>query len=107
MYFLIVIILFACKKDNSLPWQIGGDLPMSKVVVDVDQPKHIKICSDEYKNIGFPINVNISYDDQKYYGLIEGLCITLHAKKVTVKFATPSSGKMAKGTYEVIESKKL
>ncbi len=100
---LLMMLLIACKNESSQQWEIGGHFPMKRVLVDLDQPKDIKICSDEYKNIGFPVNVNIDYDDQRYYGLIEGLCITVRAKKLTVKFATPSSGKKARGTFEILQ----
>ena len=102
-FILVATVLVGCEKDLSQKWQIGGKSPMISTLVDIEEPKKIKICSDEYKNIGFPINVNIDYDDKSYYGLIEGLCITVLAKKLTVRFATPSSGKMAKGTFEILE----
>jgi len=75
---------------------------MSKVIIDEESSKQVKICSDKYKNIGFPVNVNIDYDDETYFGLIEGLCITVNAKKIKIRFATPSSGKRAEGTFEVL-----
>lgn len=78
-------------------------MPMSKTLTELDEPKNIKICSDQYKQISFPLHLHIDYDDQRYYGLIEGLCITVNARKVEVKLATPSSGKMARGTFEILE----
>ena len=96
-------MLFGCKNDAAQEWQIGKGFPMRKTLVELDEPRNIKICSDEYKHIGFPINLHIDYDDQRYYGLIEGLCITVNAKVVKVKIATPSSGKMARGTFEILE----
>lgn len=99
---LVIGLLIGCN-DRSQPWQLGGDMPMSKTLAELDEPKNIKICSDKYKHISFPLSLHIDYDEQRYYGLIEGLCITVNAKKVKVKFATPSSGKMAQGTFEILE----
>lgn len=98
-------ILCACEKqNNSQSWRIGKDQPMSKILVELDSPKNIKICSDEYKHISFALVLHIKYDDKKYYGLLEGVCITVNAKIVKVKFANPSSGKMARGTFEILDS---
>ena len=95
--------LFACKDDNAQVWKIGKDQPMSKTLVELESPKNIKLCSDEYKHISFPLVLHIDYDENRYYGLLEGLCITVHAKTLKIKFANPSSGKMARGTYEILE----
>ena len=102
--FISIILFTACKEDNSQSWVIGKDQPMSKVLVDVDTPKKIKICSDEYKHISFPLVLHVDYDDSRYYGLLEGVCITVNAKKLRVKFANPSSGKVARGTFEILDS---
>ena len=108
---LIYILLFclsllscAEKPDHSKPWKIGGKHGMSNVIVNQAKAMDVKICSDYYKDIGFSTNINIDYDDQTFFGLIEGLCITVHAKKVRIRFATPSSGKRAEGTFEILES---
>jgi len=101
----LICMLCACEKhDNSQVWQIGKDQPKSKTLLELDSPKKIKICSDEYKHISFPLVLHVIYDDKKYYGLLEGVCITVHAKTLKVKFANPSSGKMARGTYEILGS---
>jgi len=76
---------------------------MAKVIVDLEHAADIKVCADKYKDIGFSTNINVDYDSQTYFRLIEGLCITLNAKKVRVRFATPSSGKRAEGTYEILK----
>jgi len=106
LFALIVLSISACTEvsENIQPWNIGGDHGVAKVIVDLDSAKNIKICSDKYKNIGFATNINIDYDDKTYFRLIEGLCITIHAKKVRVRFATPSSGKRAEGTFEILDS---
>lgn len=105
LFALIILSLFACKEapDNTQIWKIGGKHGMSKVIINQDEAADIKICSDKYKDIGFSTNINIDYDDKTYFRLIEGLCITIHAKKVRVRFATPSSGKRAEGTFEILE----
>ena len=102
--FAVILFFAACKEDKAQTWKIGKDQPMSKVLVELDSPKNIKICSDEYKHISFPLVLHVDYDDNRYYGLLEGVCITVHAKKLRVKFANPSSGKMARGTFEVLDS---
>ena len=99
----VIYSLTACE-DNVQTWRIGKDQPMSKILVELDMPKNIKICSDEYKHISFPLVLHVDYDDNRYYGLLEGVCITVHAKKLSVKFANPSSGKMARGTFKVLDS---
>ena len=105
--FLVTICLSVCAcndvSDNTELWKIGGKHGMSKIIFEEDQPVDIKICSDKYKDIGFSTNINIDYDDKTYYGLMEGLCITINAKKVKVRFAAPSSGKRAEGTFEILE----
>jgi len=105
--FTIIILIFCSCNDNSKNlqvWEIGGKHGMSKVIFEQDQAADIKFCSDKYKDIGFSTNINIDYDENTYYRLFEGLCITINAKKVRVRFATPSSGKMARGTFEILDS---
>ena len=100
-----VFILLSCNDNaNVMQWRIGKDQPKSKTLLELDSPKNIKICSDEYKHISFPLVLHVIYDDKKYYGLLEGVCITVHAKTLKVKFANPSSGKMARGTFEILDS---
>ncbi len=100
---VIIFSLAACKEEsNASIWKIGGKHGMSNIIFDQEQAEAIKICSDFYKDIGFSTNVNVDYDGKTFFGLIEGLCITLHAKKVRIRFATPSSGKRAAGTFEVL-----
>jgi hypothetical protein len=104
---LLVMIVFtslllACNEKHATFWQIGGNLAKHKTLVNSNQLKKVKVCSDYYKNIGFPVHLNIHYDDKIYYGLLEGLCITVQAKKVDVRFANPASGKVAKGTFEIL-----
>lgn len=103
--FLVTILICGCGKDSvdSINWKIGENLPKHKIIVDSQELKKVKVCSEEYKNVGFPVHLNITYDQKTYFGLLEGLCISVHAKKIKVEFASPSSGKMARGTYEVLE----
>ena len=106
IFVLIILALISCQEtsDNKQPWKIGGDYGMSKIIVNQDEATDVKICSDKYKDIGFSTTINIHYDGKTYYRLIEGLCVTIHAKKASVRFATPSSGKRAEGTFEILES---
>ncbi len=99
---LVSGLLVGCN-DNLIHWQIGGNLAKHKILVESQELRDIKVCSDEYKNIGFPVHLNIKYDQNTYYGLLEGLCITVRAKTVKLEFASPSSGKMARGTFEILE----
>ncbi len=104
---LVSIVTSACinePKKNIQDWQIGSNTSVLKVIFEQDEAARVKVCSDEYKDIGFSTNINIDYDDNTYFRLIEGVCITIKAKKITVRFATPSSGKRARGTYEVLDS---
>ena len=98
----ICVLSCSVDKSNEQLWKIGSNTSMNKVIIDQENSKNVKICSDKYKNIGFPVNVNIDYDDKTYFGLIEDLCITVNAKKIRIRFATPSSGKRAEGTFEIL-----
>lgn len=100
---LALIFLLAACEDNAQIWKLGKDQPMKKTLVELSAPKNIKICADEYKHISFPLVLHVDYDDNRYYGLIEGVCITVHAKILKVKFANPSSGKVAIGTFEILD----
>ena len=104
IFIITILIVCACNDESKTIqiWEIGGKHGMSKIIFEQDQSENLKICSDEYKDIGFFSNINIDYDDNTYYGLFEGLCITIKAKKVKVRFASPSSGKRAKGTFEIL-----
>lgn len=105
MLFVLISLLSACEKQsNAQSWQIGKGQPMNKTLLELESPKNIRVCSDEYRHISFPLILHVVYDDKKYYGLLEGVCITVHAKVLKVKFANPSSGKMARGTYEILDS---
>ncbi len=107
--FLLILVCFvicACinePKKEIHNWQIGSNTSVSKVIFEQSEAARVKVCSDKYKNIGFSTNINIDYDDNTYFRLIEGVCITVKAKKIRVRFATPSSGKRAEGTFEVLE----
>lgn len=102
---VVMLMLSACEKpSNAQIWKIGKDQPKSKVLLESDIPKKIRFCSDEYKHISFPLTLHVIYDGQKYYNLLEGVCIIFEAKMLKVKFANPSSGKMARGTFEILDS---
>ena len=98
-------MLSACEEpSNAQIWKIGKDQPKSKVLLESEIPKIIRFCSDEYQHISFPLTLHVIYDDQKNYNLLEGVCIIVEAKVLKVEFANPSSGKMARGTFEVLDS---
>ncbi|MBT8123736.1 MAG: hypothetical protein KJO81_02805 [Gammaproteobacteria bacterium] len=108
--FLLILVGFAIcactnePKNKIHDWQIGSNSSISKVIFEQDEAARVKVCSDEYKDIGFSTNINIDYDENTYFRLIEGVCITIKAKKIRVRFATPSSGKRARGTFEILDS---
>lgn len=105
LFLFLFFAMVACSdtsNNNIQTWQIGGQQSMLKTIFEQDEPKNIKICADEYKDIGFSTTINIHYDDNIYHQLLVGLCITVNAKKVKVLFATASSGKMARGTFEIL-----
>ena len=100
----VVLVLMGCEDDlnNVQLWKIGGKHGMSKVILNQENTAEVKICADKYKDIGFSTNINVDFDQETYFGLHEGLCITLNAKKIRIRFATPSSGKRAEGTFEIL-----
>jgi hypothetical protein len=103
---LVCFVISACineSKKDIYDWQIGSNTSVSKVIFEQDEAARVKVCSDKYKDIGFSTNINIDYDENTYFRLIEGVCITIKAKMIRVRFATPSSGKRAEGTFEVLE----
>jgi len=100
---ILVSLLIGCSKDSGIRWEIGGNQAKHKILVESEVLQNIKLCSDKYKNIGFPVHLNVHYDEKTYFGMLEGVCITVRAKKVKVTFATPSSGKVAIGTFEILD----
>ena len=99
-------VITACEEPGE-EWNIsvgkGGDKQV--VLVDGGEPTEVKVCLDEKGGSGYPISVVAQFDDDKYPGLLEGQCMFFKGKKVVLRFGTPSSGKYAKGTYEIIAAK--
>ena len=91
--------------DSGEPWKItvGMDKPKEQVFVDSDQSQEVMICLDKKGGSGYPTTVVAKYDDGRYAGMLQGQCMFFVGKRVSVKFATPSSGKYATGTYKVIQ----
>ena len=103
---LIPIIIFVSGcHDSGEPWRVtvGLDKPKEQVFVDGDQVQEVMICLDKKGGSGYPTTIVGKFDDQKYAGILVGQCMFFEGKRVSVTFATPSSGKYAEGTYKVIK----
>ena len=91
------------KNSNNVTGDIGNKGAINWAIL---------ICGSDHFSAGFESDIrdmyvlltdNLQYDDDNiYYGLLEGVCITVRAKTLKVKFANPSSGKVAYGTYEIL-----
>ena len=104
IWIFILVLMSGCHNYGD-PWRItvGKDKPKEHVFVDGDEPQEVMICLDKKGGSGYPTTIIGKYDDQKYAGMLEGQCMFFIGKRVSVKFATPSSGKYAEGTYKVIQ----
>ena len=93
----------ACHEQNP-EWELSTNSinGTKMVLVDGNEVQEVKICLDKKRAISFPTTVVADYDDQMYAGLLVGQCMYFKGKKVSVRLATPSSGKLAKGTYKII-----
>lgn len=102
----IPLLVIACQEPGE-EWYIsvGKGVNKQQVLVDGSDPTEVKICLDEKGGSGYPISVVAQFDDDKYAGLLEEQCMYFKGRKVLVRFGTPSSGKYAKGTYEIITAK--
>ncbi len=100
----ILVFLSGCH-DYGDPWRItvGKDKPKEHVFVDGDEPQEVMICLDKKGGSGYPTTIVGKFDDEKYAGMLVGQCMNFIGKRVSVKFATPSSGKYAEGTFKVIQ----
>ena len=100
----LLMLLYGCH-DAGEPWRItvGLDKPKEMVFVDGDVPQEVKICLDTKGGSGYPTRVRAQFDDDRYTPMLTGQCMFFTGKRVSVKFANPSSGKYATGTYEVIQ----
>ena len=100
----LLMLLYGCH-DAGEPWRItvGLDKPKEMVFVDGDVPQEVKICLDTMGGSGYPTRVRAQFDDDRYTPMLRGQCMFFTGKRVSVKFANPSSGKYAAGTYEVIQ----
>ena len=103
---LLPLLLLGCQKE--LPqWHItvGKGKPKEQVLYEGDASKEVKICLDGKGGSGYPTTVVASFDDDFYGGMLVGQCMYFSGQRVAVRFGTPSSGKYAKGTYEIIAAK--
>jgi|GEM_PF-2685588 len=100
----LMLILYGCHESGE-PWRItvGLDKPKEFVFIDGDISKEVRICLDKKGGSGYPTRVAAKYDNDKYVPMLTGQCMFFTGKRVSVKFANPSSGKYAEGTYKVIQ----
>lgn len=100
------LVITACQEPGE-EWNIsvGQGGKKQAIIVDESEPTEVKVCLDQKGGSGYPISVVAQFDDDKYPGMLEGQCMFFKGKKVVLRFGTPSSGKYAKGTYEIIATK--
>ena len=108
VYRLLVVtflpfLLVACQNEG-LPWHItvSKGKPKEQVLVDGQEIAEVKICVDKKGGSGYPTTVVAQFDDEFYANLLVGQCMYFEGKRVAVRFGTPSTGKFARGTYEII-----
>lgn len=103
---LLLLLLYGCHELGE-SWRItvGLDKPKEMVFVDGDTPKEVRICLDTMGGSGYPTRVSARFDDERYTPMLVGQCMFFVGKRVSVKFANPSSGKYASGTYKIIQKK--
>ena len=101
---LLLLVLIGCH-DSGEPWRItvGLDKPKEFVFVDADVPQEVRICLDKKGGSGYPTRVMAKFDDDRYGPMLQGQCMFITGKRVSVQFGNPSSGKFATGTYKVIQ----
>ena len=94
----------SCNYEPGESWRItvGLDTSKEKVLYQGEQPKEVRVCLDKKGGSGYPTRVLTKYDDQRYVGMLEGQCMFFKGNTVAVRFANPSSGKFANGTYKVM-----
>jgi hypothetical protein len=103
----LVLLLFGCHDSDDEPWRItvGLDKPKEMVFVDGDVLQEVRICLNTQGGSGYPTRVRAKFDDDRYTPMLTGQCMFFTGKRVSVKFANPSSGKYATGTYKVIQKR--
>lgn len=99
-------LVMACQEPGQ-EWHItvGKGKPKEQVLYEGQEASEVKICLDKKGGSGYPIAVVAEFDDEFYGGMLVGQCMFFTGKRVAVRFGTPSSGKYAKGTYEIIAPK--
>lgn len=104
VFLVFILLMVSGCHDYGEPWRItvGKDKPKEQVFVDGDEPQEVMICLDKKGGSGYPTTIVGKFDDEKYAGMLVGQCMHFIGKRVSVKFATPSSGKYAEGTFKVI-----
>ena len=102
--FFIIALSTSCNYETSQSWRItvGLDTSKEKILYQGDRPKEVRVCLDKKGGSGYPTRVLTKYDDQRYVGMLEGQCMFFTGNTVAVRFANPSSGKYANGTYKVM-----
>ena len=105
LFGIFLVVSTGCHEIGE-EWgiSVGKDYPKIKVFTEGDELKEVKICLEEQGYSGWPTTVVAEYDEEIYGGMLEGQCMYFKGKRVAVRFGTPSSGKYAKGTFQVIEN---
>ena len=100
----IITLSTSCNYEPDQSWRItvGLDTSKEKILYQGDGPKEVRVCLDKKGGSGYPTRVLTKYDDQRYVGMLEGQCMFFKGNTVAVRFANPSSGKYANGTYKVM-----
>lgn len=100
----LLLLLSGCHDLEGQPWRItvGLDKPKEMVFVDGEYSKEVRICLNTMGGSGYPTRVSARFDDEKYTPMLVGQCMYFTGKRVSVKFANPSSGKYATGTYTLV-----
>ena len=100
---LLPFLIGACQEAGE-EWHItvGKGKPKEQVLVDSQEVSEVKICLDKKGGSGYPTTIVAQFDDEFYANLLQGQCMYFSGKRVAVRFGTPSSGKFARGTYEII-----
>lgn len=98
-------LLVGCQETGE-EWYItfGKGKPKEQVLLDGGDVREVKVCLDKKGGSGYPTTVVAQFDDQSYAGMLRGQSMFFKGKRVAVRFGTPSSGKFAKGTYEIISA---
>ena len=103
---LLPFLVAGCEEPD-LEWYItiGKGTKKQQVLYEGTDRREVKICLDKKGGSGYPTTVVADYDDKRYGGLLVGQCMYFTGNRVVVRFGTPSTGKFARGTYEIITTK--